>query len=148
LNTCDGCHRFDTGTSFFHVVNMPPPANISDFLSGTGAGFALTVSDPQVSGVSWKFADLARRYQRLYDIAYCESCVQSPTFDSSLLDGVQNVAHVVPIDPGDPGPQRFEVGPISDLATVQQVLSLRNSAVSSPAKVPVGFIRRREVMSH
>jgi hypothetical protein len=64
LNTCNGCHTCDTGTTFTHVDPMSGiPATLSGFLLGT------TVADTQFPATAWSFADLDRRYQDLYDVA-------------------------------------------------------------------------------
>ncbi|HET6586086.1 MAG TPA: hypothetical protein VFG69_21660 [Nannocystaceae bacterium] len=64
LNTCQGCHTCDTGTTFTHVDPMSGiPAALSGFLVGA------TVDDTQFPGTTWSFADLDRRYQDLYDVA-------------------------------------------------------------------------------
>ena len=64
VNTCNGCHTCDTATPFTHVDNEAGiPARLSGFLLGE------TVDDTQFPGVSWKFADLDRRYQDLYAVA-------------------------------------------------------------------------------
>jgi len=145
LNTCNGCHRFDAGTAFRHVTDV----GISGFLSGGGAGMAFAVSDPQVSSVTWTFADLERRYQRLYDIAYCASCTGRVSVDASFLEGIQRIAGVLPIDPGDPGPKGINVGPITELAQVKQIIALRNTmAARGVTQVPVSFIRKTEAFSH
>jgi len=74
LNTCDGCHLGETGTTFLHVSPRSPgqPAALSAFVTGTGdAG----VEDP--GGLVHRFNELERRATDLSNVL-CED-VQPPT---------------------------------------------------------------------
>jgi hypothetical protein len=69
LNTCNGCHGFETGTGFLHVGPRGPGQE--SFLSGFMTG--VDVFDP-VNGTQRRLADLARRNADLKAIV----CATSP----------------------------------------------------------------------
>ncbi|HYQ46187.1 MAG TPA: hypothetical protein VER11_29660 [Polyangiaceae bacterium] len=124
-NTCNGCHTRDTATKFLHVDPQTMPANLSSFLTGGPTG-VLEVADPEYGGLipNWKFADLERRFNRLYDIG----CAQCGTLHFPLRDVLEFLKqrNVVipgdPIGPGDPPP--FEIGPVTDLKVVNDLLDV------------------------
>jgi hypothetical protein len=111
LNTCQGCHRCDTATSFTHVdPTSGIPARLSGFLLG------VTVPDTQFGAPSWHFADLARRFEDLYDLA-CASCVIAPVFIPEVLTRLERV----PFDPPPEFDPPFKIGPVTDLAVVNEI---------------------------
>jgi hypothetical protein len=122
LNTCNGCHFGDTDTFFLHVDPTVMPAALSNFLTGGGGGGVWSVPDPQFGTPSWTFADLKRRFDRLYDIALCTSCGGLVGFDPRILREME----LVPIDPVGPVIRvPFEVGPIEHIETVARLLEGR-----------------------
>jgi hypothetical protein len=153
LTTCSGCHKDDTLTPFTHVDPLSPiPVPMSGFLTGGGPGFTFGVADtqglppgPVGAPIQWQFADLSRRLQRLFDIAFCTSCF----FVRPLRPDLLELLEVVPIDfidPGDPPP--FRVGPITDLATVRKVLDLRTQFVGEVEDVTGDVIRSVDASPH
>ena len=127
LNTCNGCHSGDTATPFFHVDPTVSPAGLSNFLTGGLLGVWL-VPDTQFGSPSWDFADLDRRYNRLYDIA-CTMC-------GGIFGPFNAVAHVaavsptlIPFDGPNPPVDPGLVGPITDLDVVSQLLEVRGEFV-------------------
>jgi hypothetical protein len=74
---------------------------------------------------SWPFADLNRRFDRLYDIAYCTECSRIFPFDPNFIKAIAEIAKVLPIDPSGPIEFRGQIGPITDLETVAKLLSVR-----------------------
>lgn len=131
LNTCNGCHRGDTSTAFFHVDPTVMPASLSNFLTGGALG-VWSVPDSQFGTPSWDFADLHRRFQRLYAIA-CTNCGFSFPMLPATFELVAELAGVVPIDvvPGIEAP--FATGPIHDLDVVVQLLDMRAELVNTDA---------------
>jgi len=126
LNTCDGCHRADTATFFTHVSPTSGiPATLSNFLTGGGPGLGFSVPDSQFGAPNWPFADLHRRFDRLYDIAYCTECTRLFQIDPKFLDAIFEIARVLPIDPRGPISFKGEIGPITDLETVGKLLDVR-----------------------
>jgi hypothetical protein len=156
LNTCDGCHRGETATnglggntSFTHVDPLsPPPVPLSKFLTGGGPTTTFSVSDPQYgSSTVWKYADLKRRLQRLFELSHCTSCIMAGIPNARLLDQLRALGPVpADIAPGDPRP--FEVGPITNLAVVKTLLDLRSSVAVQPISEQVDFIRAADAFSH
>lgn len=69
LNTCNSCHGRETDTFFTHVKEAPygVPPQLSDFLTGGGAGVGFQVADP-VDGTIRTFNDLERRRQDLQNL--------------------------------------------------------------------------------
>ncbi|HTV19278.1 MAG TPA: hypothetical protein VMG12_11420 [Polyangiaceae bacterium] len=126
LNTCNGCHRRDTDTFFFHVDPTVMPAALSGFL--TGGGGIWSVPDSQFNSPAWTFADLDRRYERLYDIA-CTTCGSRTGFLPGFLDLVAEVNVVVPIDPSGPIELPFEIGPVESIDVVAKLFDARGSFV-------------------
>lgn len=127
LNTCNGCHFADTATGFFHVDPTQMPAILSEFLTGGFNGIH-TVPDTQVSGVSWDFADLDRRFNRLYDVA-CTECLDTFSLVPSAFGSLAEIAGVVPLDVPDGSGLEFEIGPVVDLAAVDEFLNMRADLV-------------------
>ncbi|MEM9461007.1 MAG: hypothetical protein AAGF11_42980 [Myxococcota bacterium] len=127
LNTCNGCHLGDTATPFFHVDPTVSPAALSNFLTGGSLGVWM-VPDTQFGSPSWDFADLDRRYNRLYDIA-CTVCggIFGP------VNAVPNVAALsptaIPFDGPNPPVDPGLIGPITDLEIVVQLLEARGELV-------------------
>jgi hypothetical protein len=53
----------------------PIAVRLSKFLTGGGPGLVFNVNDTQLGTPAWPFAaDLARRFQRLFDLSHCTSC--------------------------------------------------------------------------
>lgn len=82
LNTCTGCHRQETNTSFLHVGVS---SNLSGFLTG------LDVIDPMNPAVTHHFGDLEFRKSKMKDLL-CASCtrrfldlVQALTFEPNAM---------------------------------------------------------------
>jgi hypothetical protein len=152
LNTCSGCHKDDTLTTFTHVAPTSPiPVPMSNFLTGGGPGLTFGVNDTQglpffVGGptIRWRFADLHRRLQRLFEIASCTSCL----FIRPVRPEIVDILDLVPVDlnPGDPPP--FRVGPITDLATVRKVLDLRTQLAGEAQEVTGDVIRSVNNSAH
>ncbi|WP_244237082.1 hypothetical protein [Corallococcus llansteffanensis] len=161
INTCNGCHFKDTGTTDFSGVNntafthISPtsgiPARLSKFLTGGGAGFMFLVPDAQFgpSVTSWPFADLLRRHQRLYDIAHCTVCGLFLGVDPGFLVQMETLAGVVPLDmPFGSWTPPFKVGPIRDVAVVKQLLELLPGFKADLRDMPLDFHRPPEVFVH
>ena len=126
LNTCDGCHRVDTATAFTHVNPLSGiPAALSGFLTGGGPGLAFSVPDSQFGAPNWPFADLHRRFDRLYDIAFCTECSRLFPIDPKFLEAILEIARVLPIDPRGPVSIKAEIGAITDLRVVAKLLDVR-----------------------
>jgi hypothetical protein len=162
LNTCNGCHFGDSGTtnlanttnlSFTHVSPTSGiPARLSKFLTGGGVGFSLNVADTQfgLSTAVWQFADLERRYQRLYDIATCSTCSLRFSLSPSFLNQMELVAGAVPFEPAiaSPRPPSFKVGPITNVDTVQRLLDLRPQFKGGVVDEATDSIRPAEIWVH
>lgn len=126
LNTCGGCHLSDTATSFTHVrPTSGIPAALSNFLTGGGPGLSFSVPDTQFGAPSWPFADLHRRFDRLYDIAHCTECTRLFPIDPGFLKAILEIARVLPIDPIGPVSITSEVGPITSIDVVAKLLETR-----------------------
>jgi len=149
LNTCNGCHMDDTATSFTHVEPGHIPAGLSDFLTGAGTGGTfLAVPGTQFLTPVWRFNDLDRRFQRLYDLAFCTECGFHAILRPDALAKIATLGGVVPIDPLGPVSVKFRIGPITDLATLAAIYKARDSLVSGArVDVPVDFVRRAETIS-
>jgi hypothetical protein len=162
FNTCQGCHRDDTAnigpvapafvnTSFTQIVPTdPPPVRESKFLTGFAPGMTWDVSDTQALPITnpphkWPFADLDRRFRKLFTIAHCTSCFRIFPMLAQIID----IFVVVPIDidPGDPPPQ-FKIGPVTDIATVQTLLDQRVKFAGALREEPAGFIRGADRSVH
>lgn len=149
LNTCNGCHRSDTATFFTHVSTSGIPATMSNFLTGGGPGLSFGVADTQFGSPTWRFADLERRWKRMYDVAFCVQCTQFPRLDPAILDRIVNIAQVVPIDPiGSIKEPKFPVGPIRDLDQMKQILDLRPSFAKEFDEQPVDLLRQVDTFVH
>jgi hypothetical protein len=162
LNTCHGCHRNDSGTNglagstqFVHAEPLSTiPVTISKFLTGGGPGLFFNVADtqglpaapspPGSPSVKWPFADLHNRLQRLFNVAFCTSCIRFIPMRPEVVE----IFDFVPadIDPGDPPP--FRVGPINDLKQVQELLQVRTQFAGDMIDAPGDFIRPVERASH
>jgi hypothetical protein len=156
LETCNGCHRGETATngvggntSFTHIDPLSPaPVPLSKFLTGGGPGLTFNVSDPQYgSSTIWKYADLQRRLQRLFDLSHCTSCISVLMASSVLVDRLQAIGPVpVDIDPAEP--HSFQVGPITSLDAVSKVLQLRAQLGGAAESTPADFARAAAATTH
>jgi hypothetical protein len=149
LNTCDGCHKDDTATNFTHIDPLSPiPVTLSRFLTGGGPGLTFNVPDTQLGAPAWPFADLERRFQRLFTLSHCTSCIGIFPLTPRIIDLFIDLVRMVPVDvdPGDPPP--FEVGPITDIGVVQKLLDLRTSVAGNPTEQPVDLIRQVDASPH
>jgi hypothetical protein len=106
------------------------------------------VNDTQLGAPTWPFADLERRFQRLFDLSHCTSCVTITPLRPAIIDFILDLVRVVPIDidPGDPPP--FEVGPITDIGVVQKILDVRASVAGAPIQQPVDVVRPPDRSTH
>ncbi|WP_208723223.1 hypothetical protein [Corallococcus llansteffanensis] len=162
LNTCNGCHFGDTGTtnlanttnlSFTHISPTSGiPARQSKFLTGGGVGFMFSVADTQFgSGVAtWQYADMERRYQRLFDLATCSTCSQVFQLSPSFLSRMQEIAGVVPFDPfiAEEKPP-FAVGAIRSLDQVQKLLDVRKEFKTGRVNdAEVGVFQPSDIFVH
>jgi hypothetical protein len=154
FNTCGGCHQNDSGTdgppstNFTHIdVFTSPPVTMSKFLTGGGPGLVFNVPDTQLGAPLWPFADLERRFQRLFELSHCTSCTSITTLRADFVNHVQTFGNV-PIDPGPETSFGFRVGPVTDLATVQRILDARGQFATGTRQEPVDFIRPTESTSH
>lgn len=150
LNTCNGCHKADTATSFTHVSPTSGiPATLSNFLTGGGPGLGFSVPDTQFGAPNWPFADLNRRFDRLYDIAYCTECSKIFQFDPSFIKAIAEIAKKLPIDPSGPITFQGEIGPITDLETVAKLLDVRSQfRTTSTADMEVDLANKAESFVH
>ena len=156
LNTCGGCHKDDSGTnglggstSFTHIDPLSPiPVRLSKFLTGGGPGLVFNVNDTQLGAPAWPFADLERRFQRLFDLSHCTSCTTLFPLRPAIIDFIVDLVRVVPIDidPGDPPP--FEIGPITDIGVVQRILDVRAQMAGEPMQQPADVIRPTDRSTH
>jgi hypothetical protein len=154
LNTCSGCHKDDTLTAFTHINPVSPiPVPMSNFLTGGGPGLTFGVNDTQAlpggpigPPINWRFADLSRRLQRLFDIAFCTSCIFIRPLRPEFLDLLELIPADIDPDffPPIPGP----IGPITDLATVRKVLDMRTSFAGEELDVTGDGIRPVNVSPH
>jgi hypothetical protein len=149
LNTCNGCHHDDTNTNgtfgstnFTHVnVLSPIPVTLSKFLTGGGPGLVFNVNDTQVgASLVWSFADLERRFQRLFDISHCTSCSLVFHLDPRILAQIQQFGPV-PVDPGPDTKLPFKVGPITSMDTVQKILEMRPKFLGDAIDQQSDFVR-------
>jgi len=151
LNTCSGCHQNDTctngtngNTSFTHIDPLSSiPVRLSNFLTGGGPGQTFNVTDTQFGfGIVWSFADLQRRWERLWQLSHCTSCGLFFPLDPRFPLEVAQLGPV-PIDPGpDLGDQfPFKIGPITDLSVVARLLELRKELAGKPTEQPIDVIR-------
>ena len=156
LNTCHGCHRGDSGTnglggstSFVHAdPGTSIPVTLSKFLTGGGPGMTFNVNDTQFPGlVTWQFADLDRRLQRLFDLSHCTSCISIIASTPKLIDILSTIGPIpVDIDPRDR--PDLKIGPITDIATMQKVLSIRADVAGQARSEPADVLRTVQTMSH
>lgn len=149
LNTCNGCHFADTSTGFTHISTTGFPVTLSNFLTGGGPGLSFGVPDTQFGAPTWRFADLERRWKRLYDVAFCVQCTRVAQLDPVFIDRIHEFAGVVPIDPMEQIEEpRFRVGPIRDLEQVREILEMRSEFVRDFSEQPVDFIRPAATLVH
>jgi hypothetical protein len=156
LATCDGCHRGETGTNggagntaFTHIDPLAPaPVPLSKFLTGGGPGLTYNVSDPQYgSSFVWKYADLQRRLQRLFDLSHCTSCMSVIFLRPQFVDQLATFGPVpADMDPGEP--RTFQTGPITSLDAVGRVLQLRASFAGAAQSTQVDFVRPADALTH
>jgi hypothetical protein len=154
LNTCSGCHQDDSGTNGFPSTNFThidvfssPPVTLSKFLTGGGPGLVFNVPDTQLGAPIWPFADLERRFQRLFDLSHCTTCTSIFTTRVAFLDQIQQFGPV-PIDPGPDASFPFRTGPITDLGVVRRILDLRPQFAGATRSEPVDFIRAVDTSAH
>ncbi len=153
LNTCNGCHTADTATNFLHVDVVQSPAGLSDFL--TGGGGVLLVPDSQGlpnpgTPVDWAFADLDRRFHRLYEIA-CAECGDAMALTPDALAHMAGIAGAVPLDPIGEIETELPLGPIVELGLVEALLAERHLMLDPGQTDSVeldGFVRRATPMVH
>jgi hypothetical protein len=156
LNTCGGCHRDESGTnglggstSFTHISAPGSiPVTLSKFLTGGGPGLVFNVNDPQLGAPTWQFADLERRFQRLFDLSHCTSCVSRAVFDPGLIAQIDRTIGPVPIDPGEVNPFPVKIGPVTDLGAVQKILDMRVSAFKGTIDDTVDAVRAVQQVAH
>lgn len=154
LNTCNGCHQRESGNSlpgnlsFTHIDPLSPiPVTLSKFLTGGGPSMVFNVNDPQLGAPTWGFADLERRFQQLFDLSHCTACSLVHPLSSAFLDQLTALGPVpADMSPGDRAP--FQVGPITDVGVVGQLLELRASFAGEPKDEAVDAIRPIEAFSH
>lgn len=155
LNTCHGCHRGDSGTtglggstSFVHADPATSiPVKLSRFLTGGGPGFTFNVDDTQFPSLAtWKFADLDRRLQRLFDLSHCTSCLSIIASTPKLIDVLSTIGPIpVDIDPRDR--PDLKIGPITDIATMQKALSIRAQVAGRASSQPADVLRTIQTLS-
>ncbi|MDC0707582.1 hypothetical protein POL68_03785 [Stigmatella sp. ncwal1] len=150
LNTCSGCHAGDTKTNFTHVSTTGIPVTLSRFLTGTGPGLGWNVADTQFSGsATWRFADLERRWKRLYEVAFCTTCTNISVGNPGFIDQIGEIGGVVPLDPVDPiKDPKFPVGPIKDITHLKKILQVRSAFEGPSEEVSTDFIRKSETFVH
>jgi hypothetical protein len=156
LNTCHGCHRGDSGTtglggstSFVHADPATSiPVKLSKFLTGGGPGLTFNVNDTQFPGMAtWKFADLDRRLQRLFDLSHCTSCISIIGSTPKLIDVLSTIGPIpADIDPRDR--PDLKIGPITDIATMQKALSIRGQVAGRARSEPADVLRTVQTQSH
>ena len=154
LNTCHGCHRADSGTnglgmstSFVHAdPTTSIPVTLSKFLTGGGPAMMFNVNDTQFGTPAWPFADLDGRLVRLFEIASCTSCMT--IIDTPRLIDVMSTIGPIPADIDPKSRPDLTIGPITDLATVRQVLDIRASVAGGARNEPVDVLRSVENISH
>jgi hypothetical protein len=130
LNTCNGCHSGETGTSFFHVDPTVSPAALSGFLIGT------SIFDPQFgSPTTWTYMDLDRRFTRLYQMA-CGHCGDARSKRPDMLQDIANAVEAVPVDVSDPSTLPFAVGPIVEISQVEMLLGWSDDGVFDDGEEP------------
>jgi len=148
LNNCGGCHKDESGTTggagntiFTHVsATSAIPVSLSKFLTGGGPGLVYNVPDPQLGAPVWQFADLERRFQRLFDISHCTSCITVRPGTPVLISQISQLSKVLPIDPTS-DVQAGPIGPITSLDTAKSILDLRLKNLGDPADQTADFLR-------
>ena len=158
LTTCQGCHHNDSGTNglggstnFVHIDPLSTiPVTLSKFLTGGGIGSTFGVNDTQfatpVPAPQWQFADLQRRWDRLFDISHCTLCITGRPMTSTFVTRMQDIGPV----PVDVDPRAFpdlNTGPILDTGSVSKLLDLRLSTADKEVSVPADFIRSTSFMT-
>jgi hypothetical protein len=157
LNTCHGCHHNDSGTNgiggstnFVHIDPLSSiPVTLSKFLTGGGPGLTFGVQDtqfPAPTGPVWQFADLERRFQRLFDISHCTSCISVFPSLPILIDRLQQIGPL-PIDVNPRDFPDLKVGPVTDLGTMTKILDVRVQSADKAVSAQVDFIRPAQALS-
>jgi hypothetical protein len=159
LTTCQGCHHNDSGTNglggstnFVHIDPLSTiPVTLSKFLTGGGIGSTFGVNDTQfatpVPAPQWQFADLQRRFDRLFDISHCTACTKAHPVRVDFVERAQAFGPIpIDVDPKQlPG---LRIGPVTDLATVSKLLELRVATSGALRSEPVDFVRTPAAMAH
>ncbi|ADO72080.1 hypothetical protein [Stigmatella aurantiaca] len=150
LNTCSGCHAGDTKTDFTHVSTAGIPATMSRFLTGTGPGLGWNVADTQFPGsATWRFADLERRWKRLYEVAFCTTCTTVSVGHPGFIDQIGEIGGVVPLDPLEPiKDPKFTIGPVTNMEHLKKILETRAAFEGPSEDVSTDFIRKSETFVH
>lgn len=151
LNTCNGCHLGDTGTSSTHISPTSGiPATLSGFLTGGGGGMGFAVPDSQFGAPDWIFADLDRRFDRLYKIAMCTECTTRVPVKPDFLDLIAELAGVVPVDPLPPLKHKFDVGPIVKVDQFERILDARIEFARPRdiESIPIDLVRSFQPRGH
>ncbi|HET7505405.1 MAG TPA: hypothetical protein VFK02_30505, partial [Kofleriaceae bacterium] len=156
LNTCHGCHHNDSGTNgglstnFVHIDPLSSiPVTMSKFLTGGGPGSTFNVNDTQFApptAPQWQFADLERRFQRLFDLSHCTSCLIVFPPLPIFIDRLAEIGPV-PVDIDPRTNPEIRVGPITDLDTVRKVIDIRNASVGDPISHTADFLRQAQDIS-
>jgi len=127
----------------------------SPFLTGGSTLFnpnsSFGVGDQQFGAglVTWQFADLDHRFERLYQIAHCTTCSRIVVSNPGFVDVIGELGRVLPIDPiFQPEKPRFPIGPIKDLEVVGKLLEVRAGFAEDFRDEPVDFIRPAERRVH
>ena len=153
VNTCNGCHQGETGTTFLHIAPRNPGAAsvLSTFLTGK------TLPDP-VSGVTRTFNDLDFRTRSLADIL----CVAPPagptvtvtaptagakltattTLKASVSGGVTAVQYFVdgnPVAPAVASPFTFAWDPTTVPFGAHTIKAVGTASASTVTSASVAF---------
>ncbi len=156
FNTCHGCHHNDSGTNggtstnFVHIDPLSSiPVTLSKFLTGGGPGLLFNVNDTQFAPPTappWQFADLERRFQRLFDISHCTSCARVFPSLPILIDRMATFGPI-PVDIDPRSRPDLKIGPITDLGTVMKVFDLRAEVAGQAISQPVDFLRQAQAIA-
>ncbi|MCX4240546.1 hypothetical protein [Paraliomyxa miuraensis] len=147
LETCNGCHGADTGTSRFHVDPRTMPATLSRFLTGGAPHSHSTVADPRDPTRHWSFAELTRRYQAL-QLAAGRMCGGVPQPGAGFLNAIAALGPV-PVSSSGPNPGEWELGPVHDEDTA---LAMFDAFLDLDAPMQIvslrDFVREAETFVH